>query len=141
MVWERSRTMKTSILRSPFPYRTTHIFTATLKPDWALTPLRRTVARRGAGSCGGPLQLLNDDIDLAAAIAAAMQDAHLHPGITLSVSNGIVTLEGEVDHPQQSETGLSLVRRFPGVAAVINEVRVATSRKRQESDADLPASE
>ncbi|HEY9179140.1 MAG TPA: BON domain-containing protein [Candidatus Baltobacteraceae bacterium] len=52
-----------------------------------------------------------DDIDLAAAIAAALQDS-LRCGITVHVSHGKVTLEGEADTDQQRARAESIAYRF-----------------------------
>jgi osmotically-inducible protein OsmY len=62
-----------------------------------------------------------DDIDLAAAIAAFMQFDGEPPEVTIGVSEGIVTLEGEVETIQQRDAAESIVRRF-NVAGVINAI-------------------
>lgn len=64
-----------------------------------------------------------DDIDLAAAIAAELQfDAHVPVGVTLAVTRSVVTLEGEVDDPEQREAAEAIVRRFRSVRAIRNNV-------------------
>jgi osmotically-inducible protein OsmY len=64
-----------------------------------------------------------NDIDLAAAVAAAMQaDPHVPADVTVDVSNGIVTLEGEVGTSAERKAAESLAKRF--VASVINAITV-----------------
>jgi osmotically-inducible protein OsmY len=70
-----------------------------------------------------------DDIELAAAIAASMQLDGETPDVTVDVSDGVVTLEGTVEHVKQREAVESLVRRF-SVRRVINAL---TLRPRHES--------
>lgn len=63
-----------------------------------------------------------DDIDLAAAIAASMQlDGDTPAEVTVGVSEGVVTLEGEVETVQQRDAAESIVRRFH-VEGVINAI-------------------
>lgn len=62
-----------------------------------------------------------DDIDLAAAIAASMQHVSETLDITVDVSDGVVTLEGTVDHAKQRDDAEALVRRFR-VRGVVNAV-------------------
>lgn len=62
-----------------------------------------------------------DDIDLAAAIAASMEFDGAVPGVTVDVSEGIVTLEGEVETVAQRDAAESIVRRFE-VAGLINTI-------------------
>ena len=62
------------------------------------------------------------DIALAASIATAMQlDIRIPCGVTVDVSNGTVTLEGEVDLPRQREAAELLVKRL-GVPDVRNNI-------------------
>ncbi len=64
-----------------------------------------------------------DDIDLAAALAAALHRNPLVPAtILVDVADGIVTLEGEVERPKQREEADGLVRRFRGVMCVVNHI-------------------
>jgi len=57
-----------------------------------------------------------NDIDLAAAIAAALQFTVRVPStVTVAVSHAIVTLEGTVDTRDQRAAAEAVVRRFPGV--------------------------
>lgn len=65
-----------------------------------------------------------EHIEMAAAIAAAMIDAAVDSRITLEVSNGVVTLEGEVEDSRQRDTAESLVRRFTTASRVVNTVIV-----------------
>lgn len=65
-----------------------------------------------------------NDIDLAAALAA-----HYHAASTawrnviVNVSNGIVTLEGEVENAGRCLAAEDLARRFYGVVDVVNALR------------------
>jgi hypothetical protein len=64
-----------------------------------------------------------DDIDLAAALAAALQRSTTLPStILVAVSAGVVTLEGAVDNEEQRERAEAVVRRFRGVTSVFNNV-------------------
>lgn len=63
-----------------------------------------------------------DDIDLAAAIAAALAHKLRASGITIDVSHGAVTLEGEADTEKQRNAAEMLARRF--CSDVTNAVRV-----------------
>jgi osmotically-inducible protein OsmY len=64
-----------------------------------------------------------DDIDLAAALAAALQHSvSLPTTILVAVSDGVVTLEGAVENERQREQAEAIVRRFRGVAGVLNNV-------------------
>jgi osmotically-inducible protein OsmY len=69
------------------------------------------------------------DIDLAAAIAAALnlQLNGSSGGVTVSVSNGIVTLEGTVAAGEDRERAERIVRSFT-VAGVVNAIAVAAQR-------------
>jgi osmotically-inducible protein OsmY len=67
-----------------------------------------------------------EDIEIAAAIAAAMLDANADPRITLEVSNGVVTLEGEVEDSRERDMAESLVRGFATVSRIVNTVTVQT---------------
>jgi osmotically-inducible protein OsmY len=60
-----------------------------------------------------------DDIELAAAIAASMQLNGETPDVTVDVTDGVVTLEGMVEHAQQRDAAEDVVRRFR-VRGVIN---------------------
>lgn len=82
-----------------------------------------------------------DDIDLAAAIAASLQFNGNAVDVTVNVTDGVVTLEGEVDTPQKRQAAESAARRFH-VAGVINAltVRKATDRRTPESDGHRPVS-
>lgn len=72
-------------------------------------------------------QRVMDDIDLAAAIAAALQLKLHAAGITVDVSHGAVTLEGEADSEQQRNAAELVARRC--CPNITNAVRV----KRAES--------
>jgi osmotically-inducible protein OsmY len=64
-----------------------------------------------------------DDIDLAAALAAALQHTVSLPAtILVAVSDGVVTLEGAVENERQREQAEAVVRRFRGVTGVLNNV-------------------
>lgn len=63
-----------------------------------------------------------DDIDLAAAISAAIHEGGAHSSIVVDVTAGVVTLEGAVDTDGQRSTAEALVRQFEGVAGVINAI-------------------
>jgi osmotically-inducible protein OsmY len=66
-----------------------------------------------------------DDIDLAAALSAALHaQRHVPSAVTVDVTDGIVTLEGEVDTRAQREAAESLVRGFNAVGDVINAITV-----------------
>ena len=69
-----------------------------------------------------------DDIDLAAAIAAALQSARIPPAVMICVSHAVVTLEGQVDNLKQRKAVESLVRRFDGVAGIVNGITVGRRR-------------
>ena len=83
-----------------------------------------------------------DDIDLAAALAGSMQLNGELANITVDVSDGVVTLEGEVDTPQKREAAELVARRFH-LTAVINAitVREADDGMSRGSDGHLQASE
>jgi osmotically-inducible protein OsmY len=67
-----------------------------------------------------------DDIDLAAALSAALQhNATLPATILVAVADGVVTLEGAVDSKEQREQAEAVVRRFRGVRRVFNNVALA----------------
>lgn len=67
-----------------------------------------------------------DDIELAAAIAASIQfDGH-SPEIIVNVTDGVVTLEGTVRHPQEREEAEAVVRQFD-VRGVINTLTFRTA--------------
>jgi osmotically-inducible protein OsmY len=63
-----------------------------------------------------------DDIDLAAALAAALERSGSLPSILVAVSDGVVTLEGAAESERQREQAEAVVRRFRGVAGVFNNV-------------------
>lgn len=63
-----------------------------------------------------------DDIDLAAAIAAELQRKLRAQGITVDVSHGAVTLEGEAETGPQRNAAEIIARRF--CPDVTNAVRV-----------------
>lgn len=65
-----------------------------------------------------------DDIDLGASIAAALAKLRA-PGITVDVSHGAVTLEGEADTEKQRNAAELIARRF--CSGVSNAVRVKRS--------------
>jgi osmotically-inducible protein OsmY len=66
-----------------------------------------------------------DDIDLAAALSAALHAQRRVPSaVTVDVTDGIVTLEGEVDTRAQREAAESFVRSFSAVAEVINAITI-----------------
>ncbi len=70
-----------------------------------------------------------DDIDLAAALAATLGRNPLLPAtILVDVSGGIVTLQGEVEHPKQREEAEAVARRFHRVAGVINAIALRQER-------------
>lgn len=70
-----------------------------------------------------------DDIDLAAALSAALERNPLLPATVLvDVSDGIVTLQGEVDHPKERGEAEAVARRFHGVAGVINAITLRQKR-------------
>lgn len=81
-----------------------------------------------------------DDLDLGAAISAALV---LHAGgcsVVLEVNHGIVTLEGEVDTPERAQKIEAAVRRFRGVNRIDNRITLREdSRATAESSADPPA--
>lgn len=82
-----------------------------------------------------------DDIDLAAAIAASLQFNGNAVDVTVNVTDGVVTLEGEVDTQKKREAAEAAVRRFH-IAGVVNAltVRKATDRESRGSDGHRPAS-
>jgi osmotically-inducible protein OsmY len=64
-----------------------------------------------------------DDVDLAAALAAALERSGSLPStILVAVSDGVVTLEGAAQNERQREQAEAVVRRFSGVAEVFNNV-------------------
>lgn len=75
----------------------------------------------------GEPQSAVDDIELAAAIAVALQCTLHANGITVEVSHRVVTLEGEADTEQQRKAAEMLARRF------CEDVRslVRTKRRRE----------
>lgn len=70
-----------------------------------------------------------DDIDLAAALSAALERNPLLPvTVLVDVSGGTVTLQGEVDRPKEREEAEAVARRFHGVAGVINAITLRQKR-------------
>lgn len=66
-----------------------------------------------------------DDIDLGAAVAAALQRNALLPcTIFVEVCYGVVKLRGDVEDVAQRQEAEAVVRRFRGVADVINDIAV-----------------
>ncbi|HET6895792.1 MAG TPA: BON domain-containing protein [Candidatus Baltobacteraceae bacterium] len=63
-----------------------------------------------------------DDIDLAASIAAELHRVLSAHGITVEVSHGAVTLDGEADTEQQRAAAYAAARRF--CTDVTNSVRL-----------------
>lgn len=63
-----------------------------------------------------------DDIDLAASIAAALHGRLRASGITVDVSHGRVTLEGEGRSCEQRDAAESIARQFS--ANVVNAVQI-----------------
>lgn len=72
-----------------------------------------------------------DDIDLAAAIAAALHVQARAAGITVNVSHGAVTLEGEAESEQQRTRAEDIARQF--CAEVTSAVRVREARARSQA--------
>lgn len=73
-----------------------------------------------------------DDIDLAAAIAVALQfDSRVPMQITVEVSKAFVTLQGEVENRQQREAAELLVRTFDGVTGIHNCITLKPSHTAQ----------
>jgi len=66
-----------------------------------------------------------EDIELAAAISAAMgRDHRIPPDVTVDVSNGVVTLEGQVGSAPQSAAARKLVRRFAPSATIVDATTI-----------------
>lgn len=112
-----------------------HVVTLTGTVDsWA----KRLAAREAAHRVAGVLDVANDirvkppgslersDTDIASALRQALEwDARVpHEKIKSTVSNGHVTLTGEVDFWSQREDAEASVRYLSGVQGVTNEIAV-----------------
>jgi len=66
------------------------------------------------------------DSELAAAVARALEFDQFVPyrRISLRISDGKVTLDGEVEFLREREDAVRVVRHVPGVVAVENRIRV-----------------
>ena len=73
--------------------------------------------------------LVRDDADIAKAALQALQWNVMvpHEKIHLSVTNGVVTLEGEVAHGYQRTSAQNTVEQLTGVKSVTNRIRVQPS--------------
>ncbi len=73
--------------------------------------------------------LVRDDADIAKAALQALQWNVMvpHEKIQLSVTNGVVTLEGEVAHGYQRTSAQNTVEQLTGVKSVTNRIRVQPS--------------
>jgi osmotically-inducible protein OsmY len=103
-------------------------------PSWA----KREAAQEAAHRVAGVLDVANDvvvrfpggaersDTDLAFAVRSALEWDVLVPDtrIRSTVSNGQVTLEGDVDYAQEREDAARAVKNLRGVRSVVNRIRV-----------------
>ena len=83
-----------------------------------------------------------EDMELAAAISAAILLYMESCAVVVGVSHGLVTLEGDVDSPDRRQDVEHVARRFAGVRDIVNDITVrAVAAEATASSADLPASE
>lgn len=69
-----------------------------------------------------------DDIHLAASLAAALHsDGHVPAGVTIDVSDGVVTLEGQVATAHEREMAETVVRSFSNLVRVVNAITLRHS--------------
>lgn len=99
----------------------------------------RVAAEKAAHRVSGVLDVVNDmqvkytgrrtETDIAKAVRHALEWDVFVPDerIKSSFSNGIVTLEGEVDYWSQREDAASAVRGLTGVLSIVNNLRVKSS--------------
>ncbi|HYQ46590.1 MAG TPA: BON domain-containing protein [Polyangiaceae bacterium] len=113
-------------------------------PSWA----QRVAAQKAAHRIAGVLDVANDllvrpqatlghsDTEIAQAVRSALKWSVFVPDtrITSTVSDGRVTLEGEVDYLAQREDAEKAVRNLAGVCGVINAVQVIPPRAVAPSD-------
>ena len=88
------------------------------------------------GASMNPLTLANDpttrplsDSDIAAAVSSAISWITTIPleNIQITVREGCVRLDGEVDHWHQSHTVEELAQHGTGVRSVINHIRIRSN--------------
>jgi len=73
----------------------------------------------------GPSAHHLEDIELAAAISAAMhRDHRIPPDVTVDVSNGVVTLEGHVLNAPQAAAARKLVRHMAPGAPIVDALTI-----------------
>jgi len=81
-------------------------------------------------------QFVRSDTEIAAAVRNALEWDALVPNelIQSSVSDGLVTLEGEVDYRRERTDAANAIRRLAGVVGVINKI---TIRKQKINESQL----
>jgi osmotically-inducible protein OsmY len=79
-----------------------------------------------------PGSAAGQDTDVAKAVRSALQWEVLVPDeqIRTTVSRGVVTLEGNVDHQKQSDEAARAIRNLYGVTHVNNQISIALSSER-----------
>jgi osmotically-inducible protein OsmY len=99
---------------------------------------QKIAAQDAAHRVGGVLDVANDievkpvdhfvrpDTEIAAAVRTALEWDALVPNelIQASVSDGLVTLEGEVDYQRERTDAETAIRRLAGVVGVINKLTI-----------------
>ena len=114
---------------------------------------KKLAAQEAAHRVRGVLDVVNDitvripgtggrtDADIAQAVRQALEWDALVPeeNIETKVSNGWVTLEGQVDRWSQRQEAESAVRRLAGVLGVTNQITVSAPRVAPESVRQLIA--
>jgi len=125
---------------------------------WVDSYIKKLSAEEAAHHVSGVKAVANDievklatertDADVAeAALRALKWDALVpHDKLTVTVSNGWITLEGEVEWQYQKEDAMRAVRRLSGVTGVTNLITVKprvspTDLKRQIADALVRSAE
>lgn len=110
----------------------------------------KLAAAEAAHRIGGVLDVANDlavrvpgsversDPEIAEAVRAALEWDVLvpHERIQSTVSNGIVTLLGEVDHATERDDAARAIRNLEGVRAVVNDVKVHAQQVARQAVAD-----
>jgi osmotically-inducible protein OsmY len=78
-----------------------------------------------------PRDWFRDDETRGAALQALMDDRRVPDTVDARVSNGWLTLKGEVQRQSDSDAAFAVVSRIPGVGGITNKITVVTAGVRR----------